>query len=149
MNPRGLRYPGYAGHDPIKVRGTIAWLRRCRDRRSAIRAAEAAGEVHPGQYAVCYTTDPEWLVDMAINRRAGWPDDPSHTRGSAAPVVRFWPGRMVAPILQYPRSAEGDRFASLARLARAFNSRVIVREREVPARYRARLVHRVHADDDF
>jgi hypothetical protein len=52
---------------------TIAHLRRC-------QAARAKGQ------QVSYTTDPAWLVNMAINRRAHWPDDPSCTRGSARPT---------------------------------------------------------------
>lgn len=44
------------------VANTIAYLRKC-------QAARKAG------YTVSYTTDPTWLVDMAINRRAGWVED--------------------------------------------------------------------------
>jgi len=32
--------------------------------------------------AVSYTTDPTWLVHMAINRRAGWHED-GHSRGTS------------------------------------------------------------------
>ena len=63
---------------PSKVRNTIDHLTLC-------RAARAQG------YAVSFTTDPKWLVNMAINRRAGWSDDPSHSRGSAMPVAGKYP----------------------------------------------------------
>jgi len=82
---------------------TITYLRRC-------QAARAAG------YPVAYTTDPAWLVTMAINRRGGWPDDPSMSRGSAMPVR----GR-------YPRKAEGDTYRHLQTIAQEVNSRCVVR----------------------
>lgn len=130
-----------------EIRGTVAHLKLLRERRAKVRAAEAAGRRF-GQHPVSYTTDPEWLVDMAINRRAGWPDDPSFTRGSAVPVKRWWPGRMVCPIYQYPKTAVGDRFWELWRLSRRLNGRILVRAREVPARYRERLRHRLTWPED-
>jgi len=51
-------------------RATIEYLKRC-------RSAKDAG------YPVAYTTDPDWLIDMAINRRAGWPEADPHTHGIA------------------------------------------------------------------
>lgn len=90
------------------VRATLRYLRACR----ALR--DAGG-------AVSYVTDPAWLVQMAINRRAGWPDDPSHVRGSARPVA----GR-------YPAKASGDRWHHLRTLARALNTpRLVVRDGEL------------------
>ena len=87
-----------------QVAATIAYLRRC-------QTARAAG------YPVAYTTDPTWLLDMAINRRAGWPDDASLSRGSAMPVN----GR-------YPAKASGDRYNHLQLIAREINTpRLIVR----------------------
>ena len=87
-----------------RVGATLAYLRRC-------QAARAAG------YLVTYTTDPAWLVTMAINRRAGWPDDPSTARGSAMPVD----GR-------YPPKASGDAYRHLELLAHELNTpRLIVR----------------------
>lgn len=83
---------------PSRIGATIAYLRRC-------QAARAVG------YPVSYTTDPAWLLDVAINRRAGWPDDPSHSRGSAMPVNG-----------KYPRKAEGQRFMHLWRIARDVNT---------------------------
>jgi hypothetical protein len=44
-------------------------------------------------YYVRLTNDPAWLVNMAINRRAGWPDDPSGAYGSAMPVNGRYPQR--------------------------------------------------------
>ena len=82
-----------------KVANTIAYLRQCQRHR-------AVG------MTVYMTTDPEWLVDMAINRRAGWPDDPTCQRGSARPVN----GR------QYPAKAAGDAYRHLELLARAINT---------------------------
>lgn len=93
------------------IRNTINHLKLC-------RRARAAG------YQVAFNTDPAWLVNMAINRRAGWPDDPSHYRGSCMPVN----GR-------YPVKAEGDgrrySFRHLRSIAYEINSRVIVREQRL------------------
>ena len=80
------------------IRHTLAYLRQC-------RAARVAG------FPVSYTTDPAWLVQMAINRRAGWPDDPTHSRGSCMPVN----GR-------YPRKAEGLEYGHLWSIAREINT---------------------------
>ena len=66
---------------------------------------------------VSYTTDIEWLIDMAINRRAGWPDDPSDHRGSCMPVNG-----------KYPKKAEGCTYSHLKTIAREINApRLIVR----------------------
>lgn len=87
-----------------RVGATIALLRSCQARR-------AAG--HP----VYLTTDPAWLLDMAINRRAGWAED-LHSHGSVQPPV---PGR-------FPRYATGDAQAELSRLTRDVNTpRLVVR----------------------
>ncbi len=48
---------------------------------------------------------------MAINRRANWPDDPTHYRGSCMPVH----GR-------YPRKAEGLEYGHLRVIAREINT---------------------------
>ncbi len=93
-----------------QVRDTLAYLQRCR---------RARGLGLP----VSYVNDPAWLVDMAINRRAGWPDDPSHSRGSAMPVGG-----------KYPKKAEGDWFWELFRIAHTINgSRVVLYERSIGA----------------
>jgi hypothetical protein len=90
------------------VRATICLFRIC----LRLRAAGAP---------VAFTTDPAWLVQMAINRRGGWPDDPSHTRGSAIPVGG-----------KYPHKAEGIRYNHLRNLARSLNTpRLIVRDGEL------------------
>lgn len=113
--------------EPSKIASTIAYLRRC-------QAARAAGHL------VSFTTDPAWLVQMAINRRAGWPDDPGFTRGSAMPVE----GR-------YPKKASGDAYRHLRLLADIINSRVIVREGEL-GEWRVlimrRLPGRIHGPED-
>ena len=98
------------------------------NRLKACQAARAAG------YPVSYVTDPAWLLDMAINRRAGWPDDPTTSRGSAMPVNGV-----------YPKSAAGDYgYRALRLFADRVNTpRLIVREQECPRRYRARLAHRL------
>jgi len=102
---------------------TVARLRCC-------QAARDAG------YPVSYTTDPTWLVHVAINRRAGWPDDPSHTRGSARPVN----GR-------YPAKASGDAYNHLRLIAGEINTpRLIVRYArlgEWRSYITARLPHRI------
>ena len=86
---------------------TIDYLRRCQD-------ARAAG------YPVAFTTDPAWLVEQAINRRAGWVED-AHTRGSCLPVE----GRL-------PRKARGDWQRHLRLLARSINTpRLVVRVSEL------------------
>ena len=86
------------------VTNTIQYLKQC-------QAARAAG------YPVSFTTDPAWLINMAINRRAGWLDDPSHSRGSCMPVTG-----------KYPKKAEGDTFSHLRLIARDLNTpRLIVR----------------------
>lgn len=63
-----------------------------------------------------YTTDPAWLVNMAINRRAGWPDDPSTSRGSCKPVGG-----------KYPQKAIGEAHGHLRLIAGEFNRNAIVR----------------------
>ena len=98
---------------------TIRLLRRC----ARLRAAGVP---------VAFTTDPAWLVNMAINRRAGWPDDPSNTRGSAMPVNG-----------KYPHKAEGDQYRHLRNLARAVNTpRLIVRDGEL-GEWRKLIRHRL------
>ena len=87
-----------------KTLATIDYLRRC-------QVARDSG--HP----VSYTTDPTWLVEQAINRRAGWPDDPSTSRGSAMPVAGT-----------YPKKASGDAWRHLQLLADEINTpRLVVR----------------------
>jgi hypothetical protein len=87
----------------LRIRTTLDYLRRC-------RAARKAG------HAVSYTTDPAWLVEQALNRRAGWPDDPSCSRGSCRPVNGT-----------YPKKASGGAYHDLQRLSRQVNSRASVR----------------------
>lgn len=90
-----------------KVRNTLRYLRAC-------QAARAAG------IPVYRTTDPAWLVQQAINRRAGWLED-SHTRGTTQPIA----GR-------FPRKARGDWQRHLRLLARAINTpRLVVRISEL------------------
>lgn len=87
-----------------QVSNTIQFLR-------ARIAARSAG------YPVSYTTDPRWLVNMAVNRRAGWPDDPTCSRGSAMPVNGC-----------YPKRGSGDSYHHLCTIARDVNTpRLIVR----------------------
>lgn len=106
---------------------TLDYLRKC-------QMARAAG------YPVAFTTDPAWLVEQAINRRAGWPDDPSTTRGSARPIA----GR-------YPSKAEGDTYRHLRQLAARINTpRLIVRPTECGEWRRlieARIPDRLHRED--
>lgn len=86
------------------IRNTIDHLRLC-------QKARVAG------HQVSFTTDPIWLVNQAINRRAGWPDDPSCTRGSALPVNS-----------KYPAKASGDYFSHLRLIAHEINTpRLIIR----------------------
>lgn len=86
------------------VRVTIDYIRAC-------QTARAAG------FAVYLTTDPEWLLDVAINRRAGWAED-RHSRDIAQPIR----GKL-------PRFASGDAQRHLRLIADEVNSpRLIVRE---------------------
>lgn len=109
------------------VRATIDYLRRC-------QMARATG------YRVSYTTDPEWLVDMAINRRAGWPDDPD-CHGSAIPT------RAGA----YPRRAsETDhvrQFAGMLNGSRWYPRKI--ETRWLPRWVRERVAHRIRTADDY
>lgn len=90
-----------------KTRATLNHLRKCQQ-------ARAAG------YPVRFTTDPAWLVEQAINRRAGWVEDP-HTRGSVMPVN----GKL-------PRKARGDWQRHLRLIAHRVNTpRLIVRVQEL------------------
>ena len=98
-----------------QIRNTIAYLRRCQEARRA-------------GILVSFATDPAWLLDQAINRRAGWPDDPTHSRGSCMPVM----GR-------YPKRAEGQHMSDTRNLSRRLNNNIVVREREVPEKWRSRI----------
>jgi hypothetical protein len=110
-----------------KVRNTLDYLKKCQRYRSL-----------GGQ--VSYTTDPTWLVNMAINRRAGWPDDPSHVRGSAMSVQG-----------KYPAKASGDAWCHLRLRAQEINTpRLIVRERQLGEWRKLlvkRLPHRFYQED--
>lgn len=103
-----------------RTANTIKHLRLCAQaRRSGI--------------AVSLTTDPTWLVHMAINRRAGWLDDPSHSRGSAHPT----------PDGRYPPKAAGDPYQHLRRIARDVNTaRLIVRSGQL-GEWRALILKRI------
>lgn len=95
----------YRHASPEAVHNTIEFL------RVRIRARDAG-------YPVCFTTDPAWLVNMAINRRAGWPDDPGLTYGSCMPVDG-----------KYPKKADGDFQRHLRLIAHEVNTpKLIVRE---------------------
>ncbi len=87
-----------------KVSATIAFLKR-------MQANRAAG-------CECYlATDPAWLLDVAIGRRAGWAEDP-HSYG----IVN-------AKVL--PRRATGDAQRNLGQIARKVNSRAVMRSQEL------------------
>ncbi len=83
-----------------KVGATIEYLRAC-------QRARAAG------YPVHMTTDPAWLVDQAINRRAGWLETErgDTSRGTSQPIG----GR-------FPRKCRGDWQRHLALIAREINT---------------------------
>lgn len=96
---------------PSRVRATLDYLRAC-------QAARAAG--HP----VNLTSDLAWLVDQAINRRAGWVEDP-HYRGSSMPIPCGHVSSRRDPLY---RKARGDWQRHLPRLAREVNTpRLIIR----------------------
>ena len=83
-----------------KTGATIDYLRRC-------QRARAAG------FSVNLTTDPAWLVEQAINRRAGWLETPhgDTSRGTTQAVA----GR-------FPRKARGDWQRHLRLIAREVNT---------------------------
>lgn len=100
------------------IRATINYLRLCQKARKQ-------------GMQISFTTDPTWLVHMAINRRAGWLDDPSEYRGSAMPVQRnrnkahAWDKynrRKQWSNLEYPVKASGSRFTHLRNLAHDINT---------------------------
>jgi len=81
-----------------------------------------------------YLNNSFWLIDMAINRRAGWQDDPGCCRGSAMPVNGH-----------YPRKAIGESFQHLCLLARLINNpRMIVRKNAL-GEWRKLLISRIPA----
>jgi hypothetical protein len=93
---------------PSKTRATIDYLRACQRVRKA-------------GHRVSFTTDPAWLVEQAINRRAGWVEDP-HSRGSCLPIEA---GRL-------HRKTRGDWQRHLRLLASSINTpRLIVRTCEL------------------
>lgn len=105
-----------------KVHHTLAWLRKLQEYRK--------------KHVVSYLTDPQWLVEQAINRRGGWPDDPGCSRGTCTPVNG-----------KYPRKAIGESMNHLRCLAHYINTpRVIVRECELGEWRRllmSRIPHRI------
>lgn len=89
-------------------------------------------------YRVCYTTDIRWLIQMAINRRAGWPDDTSLFRGSCCPVAG-----------KYPIKAEGDVYGHLQAVARKLNTPgLIVRKTEL-GEWKSMLLRKIRPDRFF
>lgn len=104
----------YTGIPRASVSATLAYLKACQRERKRGRE-------------VSYTDNPAWLVDMAINRRAYWPDDPTESRGSCMPLAD---GR-------YPKRARGNEFMRVFRLAR-MAGKVVVSERE------AGILHKRH-----
>lgn len=101
---------------------TTSPVRNTIDRLRALQAARAAG------HTVTLTTDPAWLVNQAINRRAGWVEDP-HTRGSSLPIPCGHGSSRRSPLY---RKARGDWQRHLRLLAHSINSpRLIVRDTEL------------------
>lgn len=89
-----------------------------------------------------YITDPSWLVNEAINRRAKWLEDPSTTRGSCKPING-----------KYPRKAIGDYYRHLRQLADRINTpRLIIRENELAdlkPLILKKIPHRIYKMDNF
>lgn len=110
--PKGLKSPPRRADTERMNRKDENPSRATRRYLQACRALRAAGVTLPP------TRDPRWLLNVAINRRAGWPDDPTHARGSARPTAD---GR-------FPPKAGGDYFRTLRLVARELNTpRLIVR----------------------
>jgi hypothetical protein len=91
---------------PSKIAMTMAYLKACQEARDR-------GE------PVYLTTDPAWLLDVAIGRRAGWVEDP-HSRGITIPVG----GKL-------PKKATGDAQRHLYQIAYRVNDRVRVYRSEL------------------
>jgi hypothetical protein len=105
-----------------KTRATIDYLRRCQE-------ARAQG------YPVRYVTDPAWLVNQAVNRRAGWLESPDTSRGTTQAVDGH-----------YPRKARGDYLRHLWLISREINTpRLVVRLSSLGEHrwLAARLPHRI------
>ena len=104
---------------PSQVANTITYLKRCQDARKQ-------------GYPVSLKTDPAWLVNMACNRRAGWVES------------RFMFGSCLPINGRYPKRADEN----LHLLADKVNTpRLIVRETEIPSRYRLRLANRIYKEN--
>lgn len=88
-----------------KTRATIDRLRAC-------QAARAAG------LPLRLVDDPAWLVEQAINRRAGWVEDPHH-RGSSPPIPCGHGSSRRSPLY---RKAHGDWQRHLHLIAREVNT---------------------------
>jgi hypothetical protein len=119
---------------PSKVRATIDHLR-------TLQAARAAG------LSVSFTTDPAWLVDQAINRRAGWVEDP-HYRGSSMPIPCGHGSTRRTPLY---RKATGQFQRHLPRLAREVNTprlRITVQSLGEHRWLADRLPHRFSTGED-
>lgn len=101
-----------------KIRNTIDYLRKCQQARKH-------------GYPVYLKTDPAWLVNVAINRRAGWPES-SVFFASCQPVNE-----------QYPKRAD-ENLSQLA--ARVNTPNLVIRAQEIPKRYRIRLASRITED---
>lgn len=109
-----------------KTRNTIEYLRKC-------QAARSAG------YRVSFTTDPAWLVEQAINRRAGWLEDSPHARGTTQAVDGH-----------FPRKARGDYLRHLRLIAREVNTPRLVVHASRLGEHRwlvGRIPHRFEACD--
>jgi len=96
------------------VRNTINYLKGLREMRAV------------GNRPAQMPSDPTWLVNQAINRRAGWLED-DHFRGTTQGIQ----GSLhVQPHL--PRKARGDYLRHLEQLARRINNpRLIVHASEL------------------
>lgn len=105
-----------------RITNTIQYLKTC-------QAARAQG------FPVFLKTDPTWLVNMAVNRRAGWPESQFYF-SSCSPVE----GR-------YPKQADDCHTSFRQFVARVNTPRLIVRETEIPLRYRGRLKHRIFREE--
>ena len=86
-------------------------------------------------YPVSLKTDPSWLVNMAINRRAGWPES-RYYFGSCQPINGV-----------YPKRADENHDSTQQFVRRVNTPYLMIREQEIPRRYRTRLAHRIWRED--
>lgn len=73
---------------------------------NTIRALRACAAARDAGIPVAFTSDIRWLLNMAMNRRAGWPEADRHTHGIAylnhrGQLARKWAGDWQRHVYQF------------------------------------------------